>query len=66
MTALKRVAANTEKRLRNEKGNPGFGLQFYVLDAKGRHAGVTMQGAATYAVCDENGARHDPCEALFG
>lgn len=66
MTALKRVAANTEKRLRNEKGNPGFGLQFYVLDPKGRHAGVTMQGAATYAVCDENGARHDPCEALFG
>ncbi|MBC8063202.1 MAG: N(4)-(beta-N-acetylglucosaminyl)-L-asparaginase [Chlorobia bacterium] len=66
MEALKRVAANTvEKRLLNERGRPAFGLNFYVLDAKGRHAGVAMQGGAKYAVCDENGPRLENCEALF-
>ena len=36
MTALRRVAKNTiEKRLLNAKGNPNFGLSFYVLNAKG-------------------------------
>lgn len=67
MSALKRVAKNTvEKRLQNKKGNPNFGLQFYILDAQGRHAGVTLNGRAGYAVCDENGARIEPCEPLFG
>lgn len=66
LAALRRVAANTEKRLQNDKGQPNFGLQFYVLDAQGRHAGVTLNGRATYAVCDEKGPRHEPCESLFG
>jgi N4-(beta-N-acetylglucosaminyl)-L-asparaginase len=66
MSALKRVAKNTiEKRLTNAKGEPSFGLQFYVLDAQGRHAGVTMNGHAGYAVCDENGPRTEECDALF-
>src|SRR2546422_2601545 len=43
MTALKRVAKNTiEKRLLNAKGQPNFGLSFYVLNAKGEYAGVAM------------------------
>ena len=66
LSALKRVARNTiEKRLLTKEGHPNFGLQFYVLDAKGRHAGVTMSGGAGYAVCDDNGPRIEPCEALF-
>lgn len=65
MTALKRVAKNTEKRLRDANGNPSFGLQFYVIDKQGRHAGVAMQKGARYAVCDENGARLEDCEGLF-
>ncbi len=66
MEALKRVAKNTvEKRLLNEVGHPNFGLQFYVLDAKGRHAGLTLSGGANYAVCDENGARMEHCDSLF-
>ena len=36
LTALRRVAANTiEKRLLNSRGRPSFGLNFYVLNAKG-------------------------------
>ncbi len=66
MEALKRVAKNTvEKRLQTPAGHPNFGLQFYILDAKGRHAGVTLNGGAAYAVCDENGARMEQCEHLF-
>lgn len=65
MTALRRVVENTvERRLLNEEGKPSFGLQFYILDKSGRHAGVTLNGRATYAVCDENGPRHEPCETL--
>jgi N4-(beta-N-acetylglucosaminyl)-L-asparaginase len=65
MFALKRVAAQTfEKRLRNEKGEPNFGLNFYVLDKKGRFAGVSMQ-PSNFSVCDENGARTLKTEALY-
>src|SRR6187200_1274383 len=43
MTALKRVAKNTiEKRLLNAKGQPNFGLNFYVMNAKGEFAGASM------------------------
>jgi N4-(beta-N-acetylglucosaminyl)-L-asparaginase len=66
MEALRRVAKNTrEKRLVDESGKPNFGLNFYVLDASGRHTGVTLRGDARYAVCDENGARFERCEPLL-
>jgi N4-(beta-N-acetylglucosaminyl)-L-asparaginase len=65
MTALKRVVRNTEeKRLLNSKGRPNFGLNFYVLNAKGEYAGAAMY-PATFAVCTENGARIESVEALF-
>jgi N4-(beta-N-acetylglucosaminyl)-L-asparaginase len=66
MVALKRIAKNTiEKRLLNDKGQPNFSLQFYIVNVKGEHAGVSMQGDPGYAVCDEKGARHETCEPLF-
>ncbi len=65
MAALKRVAANTvEKRLRNDRGQPNFGLNFYVLNKKGEHAGVSMY-PSKYAVCDENGPQTLATEALY-
>src|SRR5262249_38508130 len=65
MAALKRVAANTiEKRLLNDKGQPRFGLNFYVLNAKGEYAGASMY-ESTYAVCTENGAQTVPTESLY-
>ena len=65
MTALRRVQRNTiEKRLLNQRGLPNFGLNFYVLNAKGEFAGVSMY-ASTYAVCSENGPETRDTEPLL-
>jgi N4-(beta-N-acetylglucosaminyl)-L-asparaginase len=68
MTALRRIKSNTiEKRLLNDRGQPNFGINFYVLNKKGEHAGVGMFGGpnATYSYCDEHGAKTVPLEALL-
>lgn len=66
LEALKRIKANTvEKRLLNTKGNPRFGINFYVLNAKGEHAGVSMYEGEKYAFCNANGVRTISCEPLF-
>lgn len=72
MTALQRIWDNTESRLLNEDGEPAFNVNFYVLAKDGRHAGVAFRGSSSngnqrnYAVCDENGPRHEPIEGLLG
>ena len=44
MEALRRIKASTvEKRLLDEKGEPNFGISFYVLNAKGEYAGVAIE-----------------------
>jgi N4-(beta-N-acetylglucosaminyl)-L-asparaginase len=80
MEALRRIRDNTiEKRLRKPNGDPKFNVTFYVVDAKGEHAGVAMyaesieekgwageQGKRVrYAVCDRNGPRLVQVEGLF-
>jgi N4-(beta-N-acetylglucosaminyl)-L-asparaginase len=65
LTALKRVAADSEPRLLNELGHPNFGLNFYILDKQGRHAGVAFAGHSSYAVCDEKGPRFEDCKTLY-
>jgi N4-(beta-N-acetylglucosaminyl)-L-asparaginase len=71
MAALKRVAANTiEKRLLNSRGQPNFNVVYYVLNAKGVHAGVSlyeMGGKETlrYAICTEDGPATIATEPLF-
>lgn len=65
MEALKRIKANTiEKRLRTSNGDPNFGINFYILNAKGEYAGVSMY-PAKYAVCTENGAQTLSTESLL-
>jgi N4-(beta-N-acetylglucosaminyl)-L-asparaginase len=55
LEALKRIQANTiEKRLRNAQGHPGFNVHFYVLNARGEYAGVSMY-PGRFAVCTEQG-----------
>ncbi len=44
-----------EKRLLNSKGNPSFGINFYILNTRGQYAGVTMYEGPSYAVCTEAG-----------
>ena len=65
MAALRRIKANTvEKRLLDDKDDPVFDVKFYVVDSKGRYAGVSMR-AATYAVCTEDGPQTLPTEPLL-
>jgi N4-(beta-N-acetylglucosaminyl)-L-asparaginase len=80
LDALRRVRANTvERRLRRADGEPNFSLSFYILNAKGEHAGVSMysedddyrgwgenttRGYMKYAYCDANGPRTVQCESL--
>jgi N4-(beta-N-acetylglucosaminyl)-L-asparaginase len=65
LEALRRVQKNTvEKRLLNSRGLPAFGLNFYIINAKGEYAGVSMY-QATYAVCTEKGPETVPTEALL-
>ena len=62
MEALKRICGNTiEKRLLTELGNPKFNVSFYVINKAGEYAGVSMYGSkgSKFAVCDENGPRHE-------
>jgi len=80
LDALRRVRGNTvERRLRRADGEPNFSLSFYILNAKGEHAGVSMyaedddyrgwgenttRGYMKYSYCDRNGPRTVQCEGL--
>lgn len=65
MEALRRIKANTiEKRLLNSRGLPNFGIDFYILNARGEYAGVGMY-PSRFAICTENGARTLDTEALL-
>jgi N4-(beta-N-acetylglucosaminyl)-L-asparaginase len=65
MEALRRIqAATVEKRLLNARGLPNFGVSFYIVDAQGEQAGVSMY-SSTYAVCDAQGPRVVPTEPLL-
>ena len=68
MDGLKRLKENTiEKRLLNDRGEPSFGINFYILDAKGEYAGVTMYARerSRFAVCTENGPEMVHLEGLL-
>ena len=68
LEGLRRIKANTvEKRLLNGRGLPNFNIRFFVLNAKGEFAGLTMysSGEKNYAVCTENGAEERPLEPLL-
>ena len=68
MEALRRIQANqVEKRLLNDRGEPNFNISFYILDAKGEYAGVSMynSGKGQFAVCDDKGPRHETLEPLL-
>lgn len=61
----RRLAKHTLPRLRNEKGEPAFGLNFYLLRNDGEYAGVNLRGKAQFAVTDEKGTRLEKSVALF-
>ena len=68
MEALRRIKANqVEKRLLNARGEPSFNINFYIVNARGDYAGVTMYnpGKLSMAVCDEKGPRLERLEPLL-
>ncbi|HEX7420447.1 MAG TPA: N(4)-(beta-N-acetylglucosaminyl)-L-asparaginase [Thermoanaerobaculia bacterium] len=65
LDVLRRIKANTiEKRLQTANGNPNFHLSFYIINAKGEYAGVSMY-EGKYAVCTEGGAQTVATEPLL-
>jgi N4-(beta-N-acetylglucosaminyl)-L-asparaginase len=65
LTALRRVAKSTvERRLLNNRSQPNFGLNFYILNTRGEYAGVSMY-PAKFAVCTEQGPQTLNTDALF-
>ena len=71
IAALKRLVANTvEKRLLNAGGKPNFNVSYYVVNARGDYAGVSMyalsgQEPVRYAVCTEDGPMALAMEGLL-
>jgi N4-(beta-N-acetylglucosaminyl)-L-asparaginase len=64
--ACRRIQRNTvERRLLNSRGLPNFDIDFYGFDKQGRYAGVSMYAGGSYALCDSNGVRVVPTEALL-
>jgi N4-(beta-N-acetylglucosaminyl)-L-asparaginase len=66
MEVLKRIKANTiEKRLLNSRGLPNFGITFYIINAKGEYAGVSMYEGSSFAICTASGPQTLKCDALL-
>lgn len=66
LEAMRRIKASTvEKRLLNSRGTPNFGVNFYIINAKGEFAGVSMYPGPAYALCNEAGPQTKPCEPLL-
>lgn len=63
MAAMQRIRKQLkEKRFLNDDGLPNIGMEYYVLDVKGRRAGVSTAKAGRFAVCDEAGPRLEAME----
>jgi N4-(beta-N-acetylglucosaminyl)-L-asparaginase len=81
LAALQRIKDNTvERRLLKPNGDPNFNILFYIVNARGEHAGCAMYGEdpgergwagqtttqfVKYAVCDERGSRMENCVGLL-
>jgi len=72
MEILQRIVRQTRRMaswqpsLVREDGTPAFSIQFYIVDLKGRYAGVTLRGGGKFAVADrEGGPRHESLQALL-
>jgi N4-(beta-N-acetylglucosaminyl)-L-asparaginase len=65
LEVCRRIQRNTvEKRLLNRRGLPSFNVSFYIVNAAGEHAGVSLY-QNKYAVCTENGPQTLNTEPLF-
>ena len=66
LRVLQRIAENTvEPYLLTDDGRPNFQVNFYLLDKRGRFAGVAMWSGAKFAAHDGKAARHHESAYLY-
>ncbi len=66
LAACKRIAqTNVLPRLRNERGQPNFNVNFYVVAKDGRYGGASLYPITRMAVHDGQDAKLVDCAALF-
>ena len=67
MTGLKRIQANTVKRLQNDRGLPNFNINFYIVNKRGDYAGRDALMARLEALDDLKPApRSDELDEIDG
>ena len=66
LKVLERMVKMTEQRLLDDRARPRYDIQVYALAKDGRYGAASMYQGASFAVCDEQGARLEPCAFLFG
>lgn len=65
LEALRRIRDNTvEPRLLDDEGRPNFNVNFYMVNARGEFAGVSLK-PNKFAVCTENGPEIRDTAPLF-
>ncbi len=65
LAAMKRVADRTERRLRNDRDEPGYGLRLYAVARDGRAGGAIMRGKGHMACHDGTEAKQIPLAPLY-
>lgn len=65
METMRRIAQHTEKRLRDEKGEPDYELNLYAISKYGTFGGATMRTGPKMAVMDKDGARLEELPSLY-
>jgi hypothetical protein len=53
-----------EKRMRNNRDQPNFNVNYYIVNSRGDFAGASLS-ESRFAVCAEAGPQTLPTEALF-
>jgi N4-(beta-N-acetylglucosaminyl)-L-asparaginase len=65
LKTLERMVHMTEARMLDDKGRPRYDIQVYAVAKDGRYGAATMYEGASFAVCDEKGARLERCAYLY-
>ena len=66
LEALKRIVTFTaEPRLRNDRGLPGFNVNYYAVNKNGEYGGAAIWSGARFAVCLDGEARREESAYLY-
>ena len=66
LEALRRIVTFTaEPRLRNERGLPNFGVNYYAVNKNGEYGGASIWAGARFAVCVDGAAAREDSAYLY-